>query len=97
MMSRLTFHIRKMSIQLLAFTAWMLLFSQEILAQCAMCKGQLESHGDNGTSLAVNTGILYLLLMPFLFAGFIGFIFYKRNKKMKAENEGQEERPDFPQ
>ncbi len=80
-MTNIVFHIRKISFQLLAFLSWMLLFSTDIFSQCAMCKGQLESHGDNGTSLAVNSGILYLLLMPFLFAGFIGFMFYKKSKQ----------------
>jgi len=89
-MTNFIFHIRKISIHLLAFMAFILLFSQEILAQCVMCSGQLEAHGDNGTSTAVNTGILYLLIMPFLFMGFIGFMFYKRNQKMKEEGEDEQ-------
>lgn len=90
MMSSFHFHIRRISIQVIAFLIFSLLLTQDILAQCAMCKGQLESHGDNGTSMAVNSGILYLLLMPFLFVGFIGYMFYKRNQQMKEEDEVNE-------
>lgn len=77
--------IRKCLIQLITAAMVVILLMQEVVAQCAMCKGQLETHGDNGTSIAVNTGILYLLLLPFLFAGFIGFMFYRKNKQHKAE------------
>lgn len=89
-MSNIIFHIRKIGLQLLAFATFMLLFSHEILAQCVMCSGQLESHGDNGTSSAINFGILYLLLLPFLFIGFIGFTFYRKSKKMKEAWENGE-------
>lgn len=51
-----------------------------------MCKGQLESHGNDGTSLAVNHGILYLLAMPFLLAGTVGLIIYINVKRRDKEN-----------
>ncbi len=69
------------------FTLVGLIFSlSSTMAQCAMCKGQLESHGNDGTSLAVNHGILYLLAMPFLLAGTVGLIIYINVKRRDKEN-----------
>jgi hypothetical protein len=71
----------------LLFVLFLAFQMTEVMAQCAMCKGQLETHGDNSTSLAVNHGILYLLAMPFLLAGLIGFVVYRRSRQLQAEAE----------
>jgi hypothetical protein len=59
---------------------------QETNAQgCVMCKAQVGESKDQdeaklvGTSL--NTGILYLMLAPYLLIGTVGFIWYRNNKK----------------
>lgn len=52
-------------------------------AQCAMCRTQLEnnfSNGDPGIAAGVNTGILYLLAMPYLAVALIGYFWYKSSK-----------------
>lgn len=49
-------------------------------AQCAMCRSTLEnnfSNGDPGIAAGINTGILYLLLLPYLAVMVIGFLWYK--------------------
>lgn len=54
-----------------------------VWAQCAMCRTQLEnnfSNGDPGIAAGVNTGILYLLAMPYLAVAFIGYFWYKSSK-----------------
>lgn len=54
------------------------------IAQCAMCRTQLEnnvSNGDAGIAAGINTGILYLLVMPYLCIMIIGYFWYKSSKK----------------
>lgn len=54
-------------------------------AQCAMCKAAVES-GNEANGL--NTGILYLLLMPYIVVMALIFMWW-RNKK-RTDNEMQE-------
>jgi len=52
-------------------------------AQCAMCRSTLEnnfSNGDPGIAAGINTGILYLLVLPYLAVIVIGFLWYKSSK-----------------
>lgn len=49
-------------------------------AQCAMCRSTLEnnfSNGDPGIAAGINTGILYLLALPYLTMMIIGYLWYK--------------------
>jgi hypothetical protein len=60
------------------------LSSESILAQCAMCRTQLEnnvSNGSPGIAAGINVGILYLLVMPYLAILVLGFFWYKSSKK----------------
>ncbi len=61
------------------------LVSVDIEAQCAMCRATMEnnvSNGDaGGIAGSINTGILYLLAMPYLAALIIGIIWFKNKKK----------------
>jgi hypothetical protein len=53
-------------------------------AQCAMCRTQLEnnvSNGETGIAAGINTGILYLLAMPYLIVMVLGYFWYKSSKK----------------
>ncbi len=58
-------------------------------AQCPMCRMSAESNLANGGSEAkgLNTGILYMLSMPYLLVATMGVIWY-RNKKSEAELAG---------
>jgi hypothetical protein len=60
-------------------------FSQ---AQCAMCRAALESSGDNATAQAVNDGIVFLMAIPYILVGILGFVIYKLkfSKKNIYEN-----------
>lgn len=54
-----------------------------VQAQCAMCRTQLEnnfSNGDPGIASGINTGILYLLAMPYLAVALLGYFWYKSSK-----------------
>lgn len=52
-------------------------------AQCAMCRAAIESEGNNQTAVAINDGIVYLMAIPYLLVGALGFYVYRmfRNKK----------------
>ena len=55
----------------------------DAFAQCAMCRSTLEnnfSNGDPGIAAGINTGILYLLALPYLIAMVIGYLWYKSTK-----------------
>ncbi len=59
-----------------------------VQAQCAMCRASVENNVSNGeTSIGagLNNGILYLVVMPYLMAGIIGFLWYRASKKKKSK------------
>jgi phosphatidylglycerophosphatase A len=55
-------------------------------AQCAMCRAALEGEGNTEKAEAVNDGIVYLMLIPYILVALIGFAVYRiyRKKKVKA-------------
>ena len=68
----------------------LLFFSTTVLsfAQCAMCRASVEnnvSNGDTSIGAGLNSGILYLFIMPYLMAMVIGFFWYRSAKKKKAK------------
>ena len=58
-------------------------FSLNSQAQCAMCRAALTSEGNTAKAAAVNDGIVYLMVIPYLLVGGIGYAVYRmrRNKK----------------
>lgn len=59
-----------------------------VFAQCAMCRTQLEnnvSNGSPGIAAGINAGILYLLVMPYLAIGILGYFWYKSSRKNGTE------------
>lgn len=59
------------------------LFSNEVFAQCSMCTVNAEQSIKNGNSqgAGLNTGILYLLAIPYLLILVIGIVWYKKYRK----------------
>lgn len=59
------------------------LYSGDATAQCAMCKGAAEANlkQGGGDPQGLNNGILYMLSMPYLLVGVIGFWWYRNRKK----------------
>ncbi|WP_026955488.1 hypothetical protein [Algoriphagus vanfongensis] len=57
-------------------------------AQCAMCRASVEnnvSNGDTSIGAGLNTGIIYLFVMPYLIATVIGILWYRAAKKRKSK------------
>ncbi|SHF84394.1 hypothetical protein SAMN05444396_10224 [Flavobacterium segetis] len=59
------------------------LSSVSVNAQCAMCRAALTSEGDTVKAEAINDGIVYLMVIPYILVAGIGFAVY-RMKKNKA-------------
>jgi hypothetical protein len=66
---------RRNTIILLLFAYFLLPIASN--AQCAMCRAALESEGNNNKAEAVNDGIVYLMVIPYLIVGVVGFFVYK--------------------
>ncbi len=58
-----------------------LVFSLDTKAQCAMCRAALEGEGNVAKAQAVNDGIVYLMLIPYLLVAVIGYAIYRMYKK----------------
>lgn len=59
----------------------------ELLAQCPMCKMAAESDLKNGGTAGrgLNSGILYMLSLPYVLIGTIAFLWW-RNRKNAEDN-----------
>lgn len=57
-----------------------LFFSFSSFAQCAMCRAALSSEGNKAKAAAVNDGIVYLMVIPYLLVGAIGYAVYRMRK-----------------
>lgn len=56
----------------------------ETWAQCAMCRGTVESsmgNGRNNVGVGLNTGIIYLFVMPYLLVAIVGYLWYRNSTK----------------
>lgn len=56
-------------------------FTQLSQAQCAMCRAALESGGDTSKAEAVNDGIVYLMAIPYVLVGVVGYVVYRMWQK----------------
>lgn len=59
-----------------------LALSEPALSQCPMCKMSAESNLKDGGTMGrgLNMGILFLLALPYLLVGTLGYIWYKNRK-----------------
>lgn len=56
-------------------------------AQCPMCKLSAESNLKSGgqAGRGLNTGIFYLLAMPYLAVGTVGYLWWRNKKRAEQE------------
>ena len=66
------------------FVICFLLFGFLSNAQCAMCRASLESEGNTEKVQAVNDGIVYLMIIPYLLVAVVGYIIYRMFAKKKV-------------
>lgn len=72
----------------LLFFIFLLANKTTVFAQCAMCKTTASSDLENGGSIAngLNTGILYLMAIPYLILMIGGYFFFKKPIDAKIKN-----------
>jgi hypothetical protein len=58
-----------------------LFFSFSSYAQCAMCRAALGGKENNAQAAAVNDGIVYLMVIPYILVGALGYYVYRMKKK----------------
>ena len=61
--------------------AWGLLMSfyGEIDAQCVMCKAVAEdSAAEGAVGRGINQGILYIMVVPYILLGILGYLIFKK-------------------
>ena len=70
-------------IRIFAIVFFLLANVAQGMAQCAMCRATIEnnySNGNPGIAAGINTGILYLLAMPYLAVIILGYLWFKSTK-----------------
>ncbi|TGV00889.1 hypothetical protein [Flavivirga rizhaonensis] len=68
--------------KILFFLFWFLLFL-ETNAQCAMCRAVLESEEGQTAAEGINDGIVYLMAIPYILMGGLGYFIYKKYNTLK--------------
>lgn len=79
----------KRLIGVLMVSTILMIHSNEAFSQCAMCKASVESNIENNKKVigkGLNDGILYLMSIPYIVLGGIGFMVYKNWKSNGTEN-----------
>jgi hypothetical protein len=71
-----------MKLKNIIFSLFLLMFSFDGSAQCAMCKAVVES-GDSELAKGLNTGIIYLMTFPYILLGIAVYFLYKNRKRSK--------------
>ncbi len=72
---------------MLALVFSLAFFAVPLTAQCPMCKATAESNLKHGGTAGrgLNTGILYMLLAPYLLVGTIGYIWWRNRNSEEGQ------------
>jgi len=52
-------------------------------AQCAMCRAVLESEEGQTAAEGINDGIVYLMAIPYILIGGLGYFIYRKYNTLK--------------
>jgi hypothetical protein len=58
-----------------------------INAQCAMCRAVLESGEGQSLAEGINDGIVYLMAIPYILVGGLGYVIYRKFYKVDSKLE----------
>jgi hypothetical protein len=72
---------RKFKIQNLFFGVCFFFFGISSYAQCAMCRAALSGEDNKVKAQAVNDGIVYLMVIPYILVGAIGYAVFRMYAK----------------
>ncbi len=70
-------------IGLLALMMVLVFAGQDALAQCSMCQAVVETNmhdGERTFGMGLNNAILYLMTVPYIALGVVGYLMYKKQK-----------------
>jgi len=81
--------MKRILLTLIFILALAVSFHFSSFAQCSLCKSSAESSLKEGDKQAkgLNAGIMYLLVMPYLLVGGIGYYWYANQKKQGRQSE----------
>jgi len=65
---------------------WLMFLSGALQAQCSICTKTAQQLGKESAE-GLNSGILYLMLLPFAIGGFIAFRWWQNEKASGADTE----------
>ena len=74
--------------KIISLVVLLVLTTSQVWAQCAMCRGSVEStmgNGRNDVGIGLNAGIMYLFVMPYLIVALGAYFWYKNSKKAREE------------
>ncbi|SHG68300.1 hypothetical protein [Winogradskyella jejuensis] len=69
----------------IVFFLFLVLLFWESSSQCAMCRAVLESEESQSAAQGINDGIVYLMAIPYILVGGIGYIVYRKFFRAKPE------------
>ncbi|WP_369769712.1 hypothetical protein [Flavobacterium sp. WC2416] len=67
------------------FLVFFFIYSVSSSAQCAMCRAALGGEGNKAQAQAVNDGIVFLMVIPYLLVALLGYAIYRMRKKKKLD------------
>lgn len=75
---------RRIGLRVYFYILCSILYSISSNAQCAMCRAALGGEANKAQAQAVNDGIVYLMVIPYLLMGVLGYVIYRMWKKKSA-------------
>jgi hypothetical protein len=73
--------MRKPELIIVFFLIFFLLSIDIGYSQCSMCRAVLQSEEGQSTAKGINNGILYLMAIPYLLVGLVGWKVFQILKK----------------
>ena len=70
---------------ILLLLVFVVIFSIDSNAQCAMCRAVLESEDGQGAAKGINDGIVYLMIFPYILIAGIGYFIYRKFYRKTAQ------------
>jgi hypothetical protein len=72
---------KRMKVLVFLSVALILLSYETAYSQCSMCRAVLQSEEGQATAKGINNGILYLMAIPYLLVGLVGWKVFQILKK----------------
>tara|TARA_R110002050_G_scaffold57866_1_gene130102 strand:- start:7469 stop:7687 length:219 start_codon:yes stop_codon:yes gene_type:complete len=69
--------------KIIIIIALLFLVSVSAEAQCAMCRAVLENEEGQAAAEGINDGIVYLMAIPYILVGGIGYFIYRKYNTLK--------------